>query len=198
MGNPRKFVRRVQVLEAMQVQPDKIDELIEWSRGAVSLPEEVPAPHLLCATPDGVVNLQFGSWCVRSTAGDYHPVHASMFDQLYSPLENRSTESILVKALRQLTLDITSQDGIPNAVCWEAADHIERLEGTHRAALARAHSEINTQQTIILAFYIALKEYKEILLTVDDIPQELRDELSSKFELLTAQISAYLPGEVAS
>ena len=89
-----KFRKKPVIVEAMHFERgedglDNGDEIIAWSRNVVKrfeTPKEY-RPLLQVETPEGLMNVEVGSWLSKGVAGEFYPCKNMVFLETYEPVE---------------------------------------------------------------------------------------------------------------
>ena len=89
-----KYRKKPVVIEAVQVEPDNINELMKLSNGgsrdATYLWEDGKLDHIVVKTLEGTMIASLHDYLIKGVSGELYPCKPDIFDKTYEPAENNS------------------------------------------------------------------------------------------------------------
>jgi len=84
-----KFRKKPVVIEAVQVCPERSEELRDFVNGGRDcLIRHIPNFHVSIITLEGTMTGNEGDWIIRGVKGELYPCKPDIFDATYEPVED--------------------------------------------------------------------------------------------------------------
>ncbi len=82
-----QFRKKPVVIEAMQYQPERIQQLWDWAGADVVYGPVEDDTSAYIETLEGRMEAKPGDWIIRGVQGEFYPCKPDIFEATYEPVE---------------------------------------------------------------------------------------------------------------
>lgn len=84
-----QYRKKPVVIEAMQIKPDNVDELVEFCEGNL---KSNPLVGVVIETLEGKMTVTIGDYIIKGVKGEFYPCKPDIFEMTYELVNNQTNK----------------------------------------------------------------------------------------------------------